>query len=67
MFSFIRNQINYVEIILIFAGLSFFISTVYIANGGDLAVNYIAKILYITGTVLLVFIPSRQSSSLGDK
>ena len=55
MFSFLRNQINYIEIILILAGISFFVSTIYIASGGDLSINYFAKALYITGTVLLIF------------
>jgi len=55
MFSFLRSQINYIEIILILAGISFFISTLYIWSGGGLSINYIAKALYITGTVLLIF------------
>lgn len=55
MYSFLRNNINYIEIILICAGLSFFISTVYIAGGGDLGINYFAKFLYISGTLLLIF------------
>lgn len=55
MYIFLKNNINYIEIILIFAGLLFFASTVYIANGGDLNVNYLAKAFYILGTVLLIF------------
>jgi len=55
MLFFLRNQINYIEIILILAGISFFVSTIYIAGGGDLSLNYFAKVLYITGTVLLIF------------
>jgi len=55
MLFFLRNQINYIEIILVLAGISFFVSTIYIAGGGDLSLNYFAKVLYITGTVLLIF------------
>lgn len=55
MYTFLKNNINYIEIILICAGLFFFISTIYIAHGGDLMVNYLAKTFYIFGTILLVF------------
>lgn len=55
MYTFLRNNINYIEVILICAGLLFFISTIYIANGGDLTINYFAKAFYIFGTILLVF------------
>ncbi len=59
MLSFLRNHINFTEIILIFAGISFFLSTIYIASGGDLSVNYFAKALYIVGTILLIFKSSK--------
>jgi hypothetical protein len=55
MHTFLRNNISYIEIILICSGLFFFISTIYIAQGGDLMINYLAKAFYILGIILLVF------------
>lgn len=55
MLNFFTKQITKTEIILIIAGIVFFISTLYIANGGDLLANYIAKFIYILGTIFLIW------------
>jgi hypothetical protein len=43
------------EKILIFSGLLFLSSVIYIASGGDLLLNYLAKGFYIFGTLVLIF------------
>jgi len=55
MFRLIKNQINFTELVLIVSGLLFIISTIYVAFGGDLSVNYLAKGFYILGTMLLIY------------
>ena len=54
MFTFLKDELNYIEIILIFSGLLILASTVYIVAGGDLSINFIAKAFYILGATLLV-------------
>ena len=55
MFSFLKKHLTITEMVLICAGIFFFVSTIFIASGGDLSVNYFAKFLYIIGILLLVF------------
>jgi len=55
MFSKIREYVTGIELILLASGICFFISVVFMVFHESLTVNYIAKVFYIGGTILLVW------------